>query len=259
MLVFKKRKLAIKLLINVGKIDNRGTTNAVLSVGKGYNVLKDDFKTGAIFKTEESTLKETPFGIKIPAGVKLQEVNFSEAYMEYFQTCNEYTQERLRNLDINLSIFNFHNFSFKCRGGYNVANGSSESKDQSEESFLWEKRIFKLEIDDIKDPNLKFSDSFKHDVKNLLPMSYDRTMRDNYLEFFNNWGHYVVISAYGGGSVELKITGSSSDIRSSINKSAKVGLLTSFEYLSSGCDCEFSQKEMEYFSNVVKDYNCHVR
>ena len=241
--------------------ENWSTTNAVLSVGKGYNILKDDFKTGAIFKTEESTLKETPFGIKIPAGVKLQEVNTSEAFMEYFQSSNDYTQERLRNLDVNLSILNFQNFSFKCRGGFNIGNGSIEAKDESEvgESFLWEKRIFKLEIDDLKDPNLKFSETFKHDVKNLLPVSYDRSMRDNYLEFFNNWGHYVVISAYGGGSVELKFKGNSSDCRSSINKSAKFGLMANFEYLSSGSGCEFSKKEMEHLSNVVKDYNCHVR
>jgi hypothetical protein len=48
--------------------------NALLCIGKGYNLRNDDTVPAAIFATDDDDLKETPFGIKIPGGMKMHKV-----------------------------------------------------------------------------------------------------------------------------------------------------------------------------------------
>ena len=58
--------------------------NAVICVGKGYNILNDNLTPSAIFKMDDASLMETPFGVKIPAGMQMRKVNLQFAI---FLTC----------------------------------------------------------------------------------------------------------------------------------------------------------------------------
>ncbi len=70
-------------------------------------------------------------------------------------------------------------------------------------------RLFQLTLSDLEERQLlSFSQSFARSLKSV-PTSYDRTsvrcVRD-LQDFFNNWGQYVVVQAYAGGSMEVKLS-----------------------------------------------------
>ena len=87
-----------------------------------------------------------------------------------------------------------------------MSDSKSRELSSIESSFLYEKRIFRVDLKNLH--ALEVSDSFKFAVNSeSFPKSYDKSNlanRNAFQGFFDSWGHFVVSSAYGGGSVEVK-------------------------------------------------------
>ena len=59
--------------------------------------------------------------------------------------------------------------------------------------------------------NVEFTEDFKLNVRNL-PDKFDIKEEDNRRKFelfFQKWGHVVITQAFGGGSIEIKISSDS--------------------------------------------------
>ena len=147
------------------------------------------------------------YGIAIPACAKFEKVQQSRSFMEEFKDEISYTQSRLKSLNVNLAI-KPDIFRMGNRAGYNkkVATSSSST---SEYSFLFEQRLFELKLGNYREylnRGMTFTKDFKSDVAKL-PSTYDKnnpSCVSKFERFFNRFGHFVVSSAYGGGSVEIK-------------------------------------------------------
>ena len=213
--------------------------NAYLSIGKGYNILGDEMKPMAIFKMDKSTYQKTPYGISIPKGISMQTVRHTATFMEHFEEEASYVNQRLRQLNLNMEV-DATLFNMKTRGGYSRQVESNKKMRRAEHSFLYEHRLFKLEIPDWTD--LALTDGFKKSVTTKLPNTYnkdDSSNRREFEDFFNTWGHCIIASAFGGGTVEVKseTIGVEKSDSSQVLLNARAELETSFHILSAGFEC----------------------
>ena len=148
------------------------------------------------------------FGVAIPTCAKLERVQETKSFMEVFEDEQSYTQSRLKNLNVNLAV-KPSIFKMECRAGYNKKSDSTSSSSMSEYSFLFEQRLFELKLGNYKhylNNGMTFTKDFKSDV-DKLPSTYDKNNPScvgNFERFFDRFGHFVVSSAYVGGSVEVK-------------------------------------------------------
>ena len=173
-------------------------------IGRGYNILTDTSVDAPVMKFDETT----KFGITIPSCAKFKKVQQSKSFMEVFEDEESYTQSRLKNLYINLAV-KPGIFRMSKRAGYNKKIATSSSC-TSEYSFLFEQRLFELKLGnsykELQNRGMTFTEDFKsHVVK--LPSTYDKSddrCLSKFERFFDRFGHFVVSSAYGGGSVEVK-------------------------------------------------------
>jgi len=225
----------LKDVFNIGSKQEMAI--AFMCVGKGYNILNDEMKPFALFSMDEENLQETGFGIKIPKGMELSTIHESETFMEHFEEEEKYVQNRLTQLGVNASV-DWSIFKMKARGGFSRQNKNSQNESLStmESSFLYEKRLFRIDVKDLA--ALTLTEGFKNAVQSdRLPCAYDKTdkeNRDNYEIFFNNYGHFAIISAYGGGSVEVNCKSIvSKDFESTI-LDARSELEATFRCLSGG-------------------------
>ncbi len=209
------------------------TPNALLAVGKGFNILGDEMKPMAIFKVDESAYQQTPFGIRIPKGIQMSTVKHTATFMEHFEEDSSYVKQRLTQLNVNLTV-DPSLFSMKSRGGF--TRGQTSNFFAMEHSFLFEQRLFKLEMTNWRE-EMVFTNSFKNAVMETLPSSYDRKDADNrrdFEDFFNTWGHFAVASAYGGGMVEVKTKMVSSGNVVQSTMEARAELESQFRMLTTG-------------------------
>jgi hypothetical protein len=150
----------------------------------------------------------TKYGIKIPTCAKFEKVQQSRSFMEEFQDEESYTQSRMKSLNVNLAVKPCI-FKMECRAGYNKKNDSTSSSSMLEYSFLFEQRLFELKLGNYEE-SLKHGMAFMEDFTSAvakLPSAYDKSNPScvsKFQRFFNRFGHFLVSSAYGGGSVEVK-------------------------------------------------------
>jgi hypothetical protein len=150
----------------------------------------------------------TQFGIAIPTCAKFEKVHQSKCFMEVFEDDESYTQSRLSSLNLNLAV-KPGMFKIDCRAGYNKKSVSTSSS-LTEYSFLFEQRLFELKLGNYKEylnqGMMTFTEDFKSAVAKL-PRTYDESDSScvrEFKQFFDRFGHFLVASAYGGGSVEVK-------------------------------------------------------
>ena len=121
---------------------------------------------------------------------------------------------------VSLDAVDTNIFHMKNRGGFTRSKFSSGNQSMQQYSYLLEKRLFQLTLADLEDKTwLKFSASFEKALRSI-PSLYDKAdvkaIRD-IQDFFNNWGQYVVVQAYAGGSMEVQITSVASGESDGIN------------------------------------------
>ncbi|XP_065650046.1 uncharacterized protein LOC100206774 isoform X7 [Hydra vulgaris] len=188
-------------------------------VGKGYDVFYDKIKETSIFELEESGKNQQE---------NHQQFNINEGFVI---TCDQsktshfwkpdsefFTTQRLNAIGLSDKVEAEFLLSKK-----NNLNGLSI---KSMWSYLHEIRTHKLCIPDAS--KLKLSNSFVEAVvTNDFPSSYaasDSNVTEFFRNFFEKWGYYIVMSAYLGGSVELKKTHSSQIDEEAIKGQLKYGL-----------------------------------
>ncbi|CAB4017677.1 sonic hedgehog [Paramuricea clavata] len=170
-------------------------------VGQGYNILTDRSAATQVFKFD---VTKTQYGIAIPKCAKFEKVQQTRSYMDQFENDESYTESRLKNLNVSMDakpkvLMTGH------RAGCNRNNYSTSS----EVSFLFEQRMFEIKFgnyEEYLDKGVTFTKDFRSDV-GKLPCTYDKndpSCRSSFERFFNRFGHFLVSSAYGGGSVEVK-------------------------------------------------------
>ncbi len=181
-----------------------------------------------VFKTE--------YGIVIPTCAKLEKVQQTRYFMDEFENDESCTQSRLKSLNVNLNV----NVKMGCRAGYNMKNDSISSSSTSEYSFLFEQRMFELKIGNYEEQlrgnletGMTFTKNFKSQVKKL-PRRYkkgDRKCKNKFERFFDRFGHFLVSSAYAGGSVEIKCYRKIVDRETTSVEEVKASLAASLEHL----------------------------
>ena len=173
-------------------------------IGQGFNILNDKTTLADIMKYETTT---TDFGLVIPTCAKFEKVHETRCFMDQFKNDNEYVKSRLTQLNIGLNV-EYSMFKMGARAGFNKKNSVSSD---SSYSFLYEERMFKLKMANFEEyvkKGIEFTSIFVSAV-DKLPESYDKddpANRSKFERFFNRFGHFIVTSAYGGGSIETKVT-----------------------------------------------------
>ena len=152
----------------------------------------------------------TDFGLVIPTCAKFEKVLETCSFMDQFESDSEYVQSRLTQLNVSLNV-EYGMFNMGARAGLNKTQNASSNSSVTEYSFLYEERMFELKMANFKDyvnKGIEFTSDFVSAVDEL-PESYDKNNpanRSKFERFFNRFGHFIVTAAYGGGSIETKVT-----------------------------------------------------
>ena len=175
-------------------------------IGEGYNILTDCV-TKPVMKFDV----RTKCGIAIPTCAKYRKIQQGRSFMDLFKNDKAHIQSRLKSLNVILAV-KPNIYKMENQAGYNKKSSFFTSwSSTSEYSFLFEQRLFELDLKlgsykDYLNHGLTFTEDFMSDVAKL-PNKYDKSDDSCVTEFktfFDGFGHFVVSSAYGGGSVEIK-------------------------------------------------------
>jgi hypothetical protein len=147
-------------------------------------------------------LKDTKYGFRLPAGIEIFAVTETYAFSNDLDK-EDFIKYRLAQLGIAMNV-EPSLFKLKSRAGCMAVE---KHVIKTEHCILHEHRLFQLVITNRK--KLPISEEFAEDVKSTLPDAYDRNNpkhRSAFEEFFDVWGHCVILSAFGGGSFEFRHT-----------------------------------------------------
>ena len=152
----------------------------------------------------------TDFGVVIPTCARFEKVLETRSFMDQYEDDNEYVKSRLLKLNVSFEV-ECGMFNMGARAGFNRKSNTSSDSSVTEYSFLYEERMFELKMANFNEyvkKGIKFTDDFVLAV-DKLPESYnknDPANRSKFERFFNRFGHFIVTAAYGGGSIETKVT-----------------------------------------------------
>ncbi|XP_065650044.1 uncharacterized protein LOC105843976 isoform X3 [Hydra vulgaris] len=166
-----------------------------ICVGKGYDVIYDKIKEFSIFEFKESEEHEQSVNKAFVISSYENESSF------FFGADSKFNiAQRLNALGLGDKVEAKFLLSKKV--------DLNDSSTQSKLSYLREIRTHKLCIPDTT--KLKLSKFFKEAVVTTdFPTCFvasDPNVTEFFRKFFEKWGHYVVTSAYLGGSIEFKKT-----------------------------------------------------
>ena len=165
--------------------------------GQGYDIIADKSVDAEIMQFE--TVDNKTFGFKIPGYAQISKVN--ETRERHFNSNESYVESRLKNLGLNIQLSP-------------ILVAAREKNDNCGTSTkITEYRMVKIHVS-VENLKLKdFSKVFSSAVE-MLPDQYtnddDTNINSNKLEFdkfFERFGHFVVTSAFVGGSVEVTTCG----------------------------------------------------
>ncbi|XP_028413761.1 uncharacterized protein LOC114536604 [Dendronephthya gigantea] len=187
------------------KSGSNSYTSAEL-VGRGYNILLDKTVSADIFKFSADSLKGTKYGFNVPACAQIIKANETQEFEMNFQSDKLCVENRLKNLGLSLDFADsMLRMAPKFRASANQeANGSNKSTKTTDIS-LTEHRIVKIIIGNFESQEISFTNNFKSAVRELPDQYTDNEKcKEDFKNFFNRFGHFVVTSAYIGGAVEVK-------------------------------------------------------
>ena len=232
--------------------------SAIRVIGQGYNVMSRQTVTSAIFSYGK---RNTKSGLLVPDTAGFARANETFEFMEFFESEEEMQRMRMQALNINFHVDSDAVGKFQGAGGYNRIRGAGSQNVQSDFSFLFEQRLFELRLESIDE--LKVTQPFLDDVIDL-PTELniqDSANRLLYESFFEKWGHFLVTRAYGGGSVELKISKQSKGWGSLKYDNLKAEILSSISIKHSDAQSRKSREILERSTSQWKggDSSLHKR
>lgn len=173
------------------------------------------------------------YGIVIPKCARIEKVDHTRSFMDEYEDNESYAKSRLTSLGVSIDV-EYKMFNMSTRAGWNISSQSSSSSSQKECSFLFEQRMFELKIGNYKEylnNGMTFTSDFQSAIAEL-PSTYDKnnpSCRSQFERFFNRFGHFLVSSAYGGGSIETKVTRQTVGSESTSFEEIKACLSSSFD------------------------------
>ncbi|XP_028413783.1 uncharacterized protein LOC114536628 [Dendronephthya gigantea] len=175
-------------------------------VGRGYNILLDKTVSADIFKFSADSVKRTKYGFNVPACAQIIKANDTQEFQMNFQSDKLCVENRLKNLGLSLDFAqSMIRMAPKFKASANQKENGSSKSTRTTKISLKEHRIAKILIGNFESQEISFTDDFVSAVKKL-PDQYtgDEKCKDDFINFFNRFGHFVVTSAYFGGAVEVK-------------------------------------------------------
>jgi hypothetical protein len=180
-------------------------------------------------------------GFKIPRGFCLSRVHQKETFVHHFEDKVSFAQERLHQVGLGVEV-DAKLLNIKPRAGFSWGGEKRAQSSKVEYSYFYESRPLKMSITNLE--KLKINEGFRKDViSSLFPydITWDKKSKEEFFKgFFSKWGHYVVTSAYVGGSVELKTSSVYSSRQHSNTVSSNFGLELGFKRLSLGAESTVS-------------------
>ena len=185
--------------------------------GQGYNIILDRSADAEIMKFV--TVDDKKFGFKIPGCAQISIVNQTRKCQMDFESVESYMASRMANLGLN---FELAPILAKMAPKFGVTKKSKSdscvTSTKTTKSSLTEYRMVKISIGDFKSDGIQFSPNFVSAVKEL-PDQYTndndtqtKSDRSKFEKFFEEFGHFVVTSAYVGGSVEITTRGENLEV-----------------------------------------------
>ena len=171
-------------------------------IGNGYNILQDVPTDPEIFQYE---LRDTKRGVKVPSPAKFSRVRETMTIMENYDSAEDMNKARLRHLNVDLEVDPKSCVTTKAGFNYESKSSTNTSDQISHYSYFLEQRWFQISMANFR--KCTFTDDFRSDVWEL-PGKFDisdKKNREDFEKFFGRWGHVVITSVYGGGSVELDV------------------------------------------------------
>ena len=191
--------------------------------GQGYNIIADRPADAEIMKF--ATVDDKKFGFKIPGCAQISKVNQTRECEMEFESVESYMASRLANLGLNFELVPKFLAKVAPKFGVNRKNDSCVTSTKTTKSSLIEYRMVKISIGSFKSDRIQFSPDFVSAVKEL-PDQYtnnDDTQtnsdRSKFEKFFEDFGHFVVTSAFVGGSVEITTRGENLEVSKQDQKS----------------------------------------
>ena len=173
-------------------------------VGRGYNICLDKTVSADILKF--SAVVETKYGFNIPACAQIIKVNETQEFQMNFQSDELYVKNRLKNLGLSLDFAQIMlRMAPKFRASTSRKENSSIKSTKTTKISLKEHRIVRINIGNFESEEISFTNNFLSAVR-VLPDQFtdDEKCKEDFKNFFNHFGHFVVTSAYVGGGVEVK-------------------------------------------------------
>ena len=140
-----------------------------------------------------------------------------------FESAESYIESTLKNLGFNISVLSIlakiitTTMEPKLDVYLRSKNDSSATSTETTESSLTKYRMVKISIGSFKSDGVKFTNDFLSAVEEL-PAGYTKgddtetnSNKRKFKQFFENFGQFVVTSAFVGGSVEVTRRSESSE------------------------------------------------
>lgn len=225
-----------------------------INVGRSFNIFLNKVSGSSVYKYDENDFRPSGLGYKIPGGMDMESFSNSKTVMEVCDSKEELVKKRCLDLGLDANFSPNVAWKIQSGAGYSYLSNSSSKSSTKHISFLFEQSDFKLKIGDPL-TNKYFSDTFKKEVTRL-PGSYDRKNQEDrkvFEDFFKDWGQYLIISASGGGSVELNSSVSLDEKADSKEQlaGAKAQLESKFLSLSGGGNIFYENSSSDNISSQL--------
>ncbi|CAM4842294.1 unnamed protein product [Rotaria magnacalcarata] len=176
-----------------------------LAVGQCYNIINDCTTPVSIFKFADSyTL--SPIGYLIPSEIKCDMHSETKDVCQFVNSYNDYINCRLKDLNVIGQIRSEASaFNIDAGGstGYNVITKNAAHDVRTKFTSLREYRQFRLTLAN----DIALDSDFESVVRDLPRFDLnDHTFVTKFQAFFQRYGTHVVISCFGGGSIEIEAT-----------------------------------------------------
>ena len=203
------------------RIKSKNFKKLNLSLGHSYDIFNDcKFQKSVYQLPEDNSCFSHNF--EFPNNISVYPESKTHINAEILETKEDYVQQRLTQLKVQLDNYRSSQFTFAQRPkvGFNYKN-------KSRFTFSVQSSLFSLKLSQNKKV---VTEGFKKDVE-LLPKIYkkgDQENADRFLSFFRSWGHYVIVEQKIGGSFESSIQNGTNFTNEQIRKTITAKLLSVF-------------------------------
>ena len=197
-------------------------------LGQGYDITEEKFVPAQIMKF--LAVDDTTFGFTTPLCAQIVKVNETREFNMDFQSDESYIESRLESLGLSISLApTILRLAPQCGVSASWKNDKNSQSSETTKTRLTEYRVAQISMGNFESNEVQFTREFSSAVANL-PDQYINEEKNNheFKRFFQQFGQFVVTSAYIGGAYEVKTCAESLEIskrdENAINSSADANI-----------------------------------